>query len=77
METVKDSLNFCNAAVFYDYTNIGITEETNQALKCIINSFYETIPHSRILVCLSKIDDVILKIIENAIKNIIEIIRDS
>ena len=39
METVKDILNFCNAAVFYDYTNIGITCELNQVRECIINSF--------------------------------------
>ena len=29
METVKDVLNFCNNAVFFDYTNIGITCELN------------------------------------------------
>ena len=39
METIKDILNFCKAAVFYDYTNIGITCELNQVRKCIINSF--------------------------------------
>ena len=44
METVKDTLNFCNAAVFYDYTNIGINCELNQVRKCIINRFYKTIP---------------------------------
>ena len=33
METVKDLFNFCNAAVFYDYTNIGITCELNQVRK--------------------------------------------
>ena len=27
METVKDILNFCNTAVFSDYTDIGITCE--------------------------------------------------
>ena len=39
MENVKDILNFCNATVFYDYTNIGITCELNQVRKCIITSF--------------------------------------
>ena len=29
METVKDILNFCTSAVFYDYKNIGIIEELN------------------------------------------------
>ena len=57
MEKVKDMLSFCTAAVFYDYTDIGITCELNQVQKCIINSFYKTIPDSRIRVSLSKIDD--------------------
>ena len=34
METVKDIIIFCNAAVFYVYTNIGITCELNQVRKC-------------------------------------------
>ena len=76
MESVKDLLNFCNAAVFYDYTNIGITCEMNQVRKCIINSFYKTIPHTRILVSLSIIDDIILKINKNDIENIHENIDD-
>ena len=33
METKKDFLNFCIAAVFYDYKNIGIIDELNQARK--------------------------------------------
>ena len=39
METVKEMLNFCNEAVFYDYSDIGITCELNQVRKSIINSF--------------------------------------
>ena len=27
METLKDNMNFCKAAIFYDYTNIGNTCE--------------------------------------------------
>ena len=57
METVKDILNFCNNAVFYDYKNVGIICELNQVRKRIINSFSKRIPHTRILVCLSIIDD--------------------
>ena len=41
MKTVKNILNFCIAAVFYDYTNVGITCELNQVRKCVINSFYK------------------------------------
>ena len=33
METVKDLMNFCNAAVFYDYRNIGITCEIESSTK--------------------------------------------
>ena len=76
METVKDILNFCNDAVFYDYKNIGIICELNQVHKCIINSFHKTIPYSRILVSLSIIDDIILKINGNKIENILENIHD-
>ena len=76
METVKDVLNFCNAAIFYDYENVGITEELNQVRKYIINSFYKTIPHTAILVSLSIIEDIILKINDNDIENIIDNIHD-
>ena len=76
METVKDILNFCNAAVFYDYTDMGITRELNQIRKCIINSFYKIIPDSRIQVSLSIIDDIILKNKKNDIEDIIENIHD-
>ena len=76
METVKNLLNFCNAAVFYDYTGIGITCELNQARKCKINSFFKTIQDSRIHVSLSIIDDIILKINNNDIGDIIENIHD-
>ena len=76
METIKDILNICNAAVFYDYKNIGIIEELNQVRKCIINSFYRTIPDSRIRVSLSIIDDIILKANGNEIENSLENIHD-
>ena len=76
MESVKDILNFCNAAIFYDYTYIGITVELNQVRKCIINSFYKTIPNSRILVNISIIDDIVLKINVNVIENSIQNFHD-
>ena len=59
MEKVKEMLNFCNAAVFYNYKDIGITCELNQVRKCIINSFYKTSPDSRIRVILTIIDDIL------------------
>ena len=68
METVKDILNFCNAATFYEYKSIGITCELNQVQKCINTSFYKTIPHSRLLVSLSIIDEIILKVHDNGIE---------
>ena len=76
MESVKIILNFCNAAVVYDYTNIGITCELNQVRKCLFNSFYKTIPHTRILVSLSIFDAIILKINNNDIEKIKENIHD-
>ena len=69
-------LNFCNAAVFYDYTDIGITCELNQVRKCIFNRFYKTFPDNRIRASLSIIDDKIFKIKDNDIEDIIENIHD-
>ena len=60
METIKDVLISCNAAVFYDYKIIGPYEELNQVRKCVINNFREAIPVSRIPISLSIIDDMIL-----------------
>ena len=76
METVKDVLSFCNAAIFYDYKNTGIIDELNPARKCLFNNFYETIPVSRILKTLSIKDDVILQIKDNDIENFIENFHD-
>ena len=76
METKKDILNFCNAAVFYDYKDIGITYELNQVRNCIINTFYKTIPDSRIRVSLSTFDDIILKIDNNDVEDNLENIDD-
>ena len=75
METVKDLVNFCNQALFYDHENIGIAEELNQVRKYIIKSFHKTIPRTTIIATLSIIDDIILKI-DNDIDNIIEKIHD-
>ena len=76
MESVKDVLNFCKTAVSHNYKDEGIIVELNQVRKCIIISFYETIPYTRILVSLSMIDDIILKINCGDIENIIENIHD-
>ena len=76
METIKDILNFCNAGMFYDYKNIGIIDESNQARKCIFNNFNEILPVTRILITLSIIDVVVLKIHDNEIENVIENIHD-
>ena len=76
METIKDIFNICNSAVFYDYKNIGIFEDFNQARQCVINNFLETIPVSRKLITLSNIVVVVLKIYDNDIENIIENLHD-
>ena len=72
METIKDILSFCNAAISYDYTNIGVTCELYQVRKGIMNAFYTTIPHTRFPVSLSIFDDIILKINNNDIEDILE-----
>ena len=71
METTKDLLNFCYAAIFYDCRSIGITRELYQVRKRIINSFYKTIPQS-----LSIIDDIKLKIHDNDFEIFIENFHD-
>ena len=72
METKKDLLNFCIDAVFYDYKKIEAIQELNQVRKCIINSFYETILCSRILVSLSIMDDIILKNVDKDVESILK-----
>ena len=76
METVKDLLNFCNHALFYNCEKIGVVEELDQARKNIIKSFHRTIQHTMIIATVSIIDDIILKIYDNDIENIIENIHD-
>ena len=53
METVKNVLNFCNAAIIFDQKNIGVFEELNQTRNCTNNMFHQTIFVSRILIPLS------------------------
>ena len=77
METVKDILNFCNHALFYDHENIGVAVECDQVRKYIIRSFHKTIPNTTIIATLSIIDGIILKIHDNDIENICENIHDS
>ena len=52
MKTKKDILNFCNAAIFYDYENDGIIE-LSRVRKCIIDSFFKTIPNTTLLTSLN------------------------
>ena len=76
METEKDLLNFTNNAVFYDYKNKGIIGELNPVRTFIINRFYKTIPYTRILVSLGIIDDIILKISNGDIENILDDVHE-
>ena len=76
METEKDLLNFTNDAVFYDYKITGIICELNPVRTFIINRFYKTIPYTRILVSLGIIDDIILKISNDDIENILDDIHN-
>ena len=76
MRTIKDILNFCNAAIFYDYKNECITEELNRVRKNIINSFYKTIPYTTLLTSLSIIDYTFMKTNDNDIETINDNIQD-
>ena len=73
MKTIKDILNFCNAAIFQNYDeNDENIEELSRVRKCIIDSFLKTIPNTTLLTSLNLIDDIILKINDNDIENIID-----
>ena len=56
--------------------NIGIICELNPVRTFIINRYFKTIPYTRILVSLSIIDDVILKINNGDIENILDDIHN-
>ena len=76
MHTDKEIFDYCNRAIFYDYNSIECTVELNKIRKNIINRFYESIPTSRILFTLSIIDEMILKIFNNEIDNILDNLHD-
>ena len=55
MKTIKDILNFCNAAIFHDYENERITEEINRVRKYIISTFisqFQILSFSQVCLCL-------------------------
>ena len=72
MKTIKDILDFCNRAIFFDYNNLGCIEDFNSVRKFIINRFHESIPDSRIIIVLSIIDEMLLKIFNNEIDDILK-----
>ena len=76
METIKDILYFCNAAIFYDYINIGILWGLNKIRNCVINNFYETIPQNRILITLGIFAEMIVKINDNGVNDIRDKLHD-
>ena len=72
MKTTNDILDFCNRAIFFDYKNQEYIEDFNKLHKFIVNRFYETIPNSRIIYVLSIIDEIILKIFNYDIDEILK-----
>ena len=76
MKTINDIFNFCNRAIFFDYTNQETISEFNQVRKFLINRFHKTIPYSRIIITLSIIDEIILKIFKGEIENILRDVHD-
>ena len=76
MDTDKDILNFCNHAIFFDYTNQGVISEFNQIRKYIINRFNRIIPCNRIIFTLSIIDSIIMKIYNDDIDDILRDVHD-
>ena len=76
MSSIKDILNFCNAAIFYDYENDGVIDELCRVRKYIIDSFFKKIPNTTLLTNLNLIDDIILKYNDTDIENIIDNFHD-
>ena len=75
-ELKKDILNFCDDAMFYNHKNVEIIGNFNQVRKCIINAFYNTSTYTRIVVCLSIIDFLIFKIVNDDIEKILNSINE-
>ena len=71
MESIKDILNFCNREIFFNYKELGCIQDFNAVRKFIINRFHQTIPHDRIIITLSRIDEMLLKIYNNETDNIL------
>ena len=76
IDSIKVILNFCNSAVYFDFNKIGIVIQLNNLRGSIFDIFHETVPKSKILESQSIIEDMILKINENDIENIVDKIYD-
>ena len=76
MNSDREIFDFCNRAIFFDYNSPKCIEEFNKLRKYLINRFHETIPISRILFVLSIIDEMILKVFNKEIDNILNNLHD-
>ena len=62
MDTIKEILTICNESLWYDCSNIT---EFNKLRNYIIEYFFDTIPHERLLISLHIIDNDILRKYDN------------
>ena len=76
IETIKDFLIFCNCAIYFDYNKIGAGLQLSDLRKCIFDYFDETVPERKILKSLRIIDDMISKIHNNELDNMVDKIYD-
>ena len=80
MNTIDDILNVCDAAIFYDYKNIGHIDEWNHARNYVISNSRELILVGKVLAAPSAIDVINLKInafeVENIDENICGLISE-
>ena len=49
IETIKEILNFCNCAIYFDYKKFGVVIELNILRKCIFDNFHETVRKNKII----------------------------
>ena len=62
MECTKNMFKFFNEFIFLDQSETGVDVKVNVLRKYITNGFHKTIPPTRILTTLPRIDDIISKL---------------
>ena len=77
MVTIKQVLDICNEALYYEYNGLTDIEEIDIIHLYIVDNFIKPKPRTNVLESLSIIDDIILKICFNEdVENILKYVDD-